>query len=662
MPFTSHTKYHTNVARALVDLGHEVWLTMPDCLVEKGVLDVSGFTVVRYKTNKDFEESAISAHMTFLERVANTLLNLLFMCTDRTVYSDAVARYAPEMPYLPMDMLLLKAELWLIETDHILDYPKPSLPNIKFIGGTATGPAKPLPSEFKSFMDGATEGVVIVSFGSYVIGVPKQMGEKLLEVFLRLPMKVVFRSNLTSPDPAMIMMSPWIPQNDLLGHPNTKVFVSHCALPTDLAEKGYQDISGFHSFLYDTVPDLEMKGMEVFSEPYFKGKESDIDGFLTLSFEHLDSVLRNDSFLAVVRELDPDLIVIDNLAMLYMLAIIPYRLGKPFAFVGSSYYPTALRVPFSPAVDPMQIVPMSNKMTFSERMMNTFLYVHFFFWNPSLKNDAVATYAPEMPYIPLDMLIAKAEIWLVEMDHILDYPRPSLPNVKLIGGTATGPVKPLPPEFRSFMDGATDGVVIVSFGSYVLDVPTEISDKLFKVFDLLPMKVVFRTPLASPDPNKIMTSPWLPQNDLLGHPNTKVFVSHCGKNGQYEALHHAVPIVATPIFGDQPYNAVRVQVKGFAEIVDLRTVSAEELTATILKVAREPRYKAAIRKASRLFRQQFGVPMEEAARWLDHVMEYGGGSSGVPPRSWVESTEGSEAGTIFIMHDDGDEDDGYWFH
>nr|KAG5691426.1 hypothetical protein BaRGS_016342 [Batillaria attramentaria] len=31
-------------------------------------------------------------------------------------------------------------------------------------------------------------------------------------------------------------------------------------------------------------------------------------------------------------------------------------------------------------------------------------------------------------------------------------------------------------------------------------------------------------------------------------------------------------------------------------------------------------------------------------------------SSGVPPRSWVESTEGSKAGAIFIMHDDGDED------
>nr|KAG5699287.1 hypothetical protein BaRGS_000489 [Batillaria attramentaria] len=36
-------------------------------------------------------------------------------------------------------------------------------------------------------------------------------------------------------------------------------------------------------------------------------------------------------------------------------------------------------------------------------------------------------------------------------------------------------------------------------------------------------------------------------------------------------------------------------------------------------------------------------------------------SSGVPPRSWVKSTEGLEVGAIFILHDDGDEDDGEHF-
>ena len=136
---------------------------------------------------------------------------------------------------------------------------------------------------------------------------------------------------------------------------------------------------------------------------------------------------------------------------------------------------------------------------------------------------------------------------------------------------------------------------------------------------------VFRSNLTSPDPSKILTSTWLPQNDLLGHPNTKVFVSHCGKNGQYEALYHAVPVVAVPMFVDQPYNAERMRVKGFSETVDIRSVSADELKDVITKVATEKRYRQAISRASELFRIEFGVPMETAGFWLNHVMKYGGG-------------------------------------
>jgi glucuronosyltransferase len=64
----------------------------------------------------------------------------------------------------------------------------------------------------------------------------------------------------------------------------------------------------------------------------------------------------------------------------------------------------------------------------------------------------------------------------------------------------------------------------------------------------------------------------------------KVFVSLCGKNGQYEALYYAVPIVATPIFVDQAYNAERARVKGFGETLNLETCIEEQPRETILKV------------------------------------------------------------------------------
>ncbi|XP_076457528.1 UDP-glucuronosyltransferase 2B13-like [Babylonia areolata] len=395
-------------------------------------------------------------------------------------------------------------------------------------------------------------------------------------------------------------------------------------IPTYLLNKGYLDTSGFNVIPYDTMPGLEKTMQSTMSGSYFDGKMPNVIEFLKICSEVLDTLLRNESLISDIGQKYPDLIVIDNIPPFYAMIIIPYRLRIPFAFLGTTYSPIFMRVPFSPADVPLFILPYSNKMTFFQRLHNTLFQLIFAVYSPHFKDDAVATYAPEMEYLSLAVLVTKAEIFLVEQDHVLDYPRPTLPNVKLIGGTVTGPAKALPPEFQSFMDSAKEGVVIVSFGSYVLDLPEHISDKILQVLLQLPMKSVFRSNLTSSDPKKILTAPWIPQNDLLGHPHTKVFVSHCGKNGQYEALYHAVPIVATPLFADQRYNAERVREKGFAEVLDLNTCTAEQMSSTILTVANEPRYKQAVVKRSRLFRELYGVPMETAAYWLDHVMEYGG--------------------------------------
>nr|KAG5703168.1 hypothetical protein BaRGS_027333 [Batillaria attramentaria] len=812
MPFTSHTKYQTNVARALARLGHEVWLTMPDFLVAKGVLDTTNFTVIEYSsvgnveetfmtgfrdkyfkreqedwasnfellkehchsllTNESFYNTIKAIRPEFfvvdnismikmlailpyrLGRLQNVLFTLLSYVHDPRVYPNAVALYAPEMPYLPIDMLVARAEIWLVEMDHILDYPRPSLPNVKLIGGTATGPAKPLPSEFKTFMDSATEGVVIVSFGSYVLNLPKKISDKVFSVLQQLPFKSVFRSNLKSPNPAKILTSPWLPQNDLLGHQNTKVFVSHCGkngqyealfhavpvvatpmfadqpynaermrvksmaetvdlktvtedafksaimtvatdprykqaistaselfriefgvpmeraafwldhvmkygdgkrvivvpmpftshtkyqtnvaralarlghevwltMPDFLVAKGVLDTTNFTVIEYSSVGNVEEIHMTGFRDKYFTGEREDWALNFKLLKEHCHSLLTNVSFYNTIKAIHPEFFVFDNIPMIKMLTILPYRLGVPFAFVGSAFDPETQRVPQARTVTPIPLFPFSDHMTFVQRLQNVLFSLISVVRDPSVYPNAVALYAPEMPYLPIDMLVARAEIWLVEMDHILDYPRPSLPNVKLIGGTATGPAKPLPSEFKTFMDSATEGVVIVSFGSYVLNLPKEISDKVFSVLQQLPFKSVFRSNLKSPNPAKILTSPWLPQNDLLGHPNTKVFVSHCGKNGQYEALFHAVPVVATPMFVDQPYNAERMRVKSMAETVDLKTVTEDAFKSAIMTVATDPRYKQAISTASELFRIEFGVPMERAAFWLDHVMKYG---------------------------------------
>ena len=80
--------------------------------------------------------------------------------------------------------------------------------------------------------------------------------------------------------------------------------------------------------------------------------------------------------------------------------------------------------------------------------------------------------------------------------------------------------------------------------------------------------------------------PWIPQNDVLGQANTKLFISHCGNNAQYEALYHAVPIICLPIFGDQHYNALRIHRKGLGPFLNMAEFTAENLVSKIDELLR----------------------------------------------------------------------------
>lgn len=37
-------------------------------------------------------------------------------------------------------------------------------------------------------------------------------------------------------------------------------------------------------------------------------------------------------------------------------------------------------------------------------------------------------------------------------------------------------------------------------------------------------------------PKHILTQKWIPQNDLLGHSNTVLFIGHCGSSSQFEVV------------------------------------------------------------------------------------------------------------------------------
>ena len=111
-------------------------------------------------------------------------------------------------------------------------------------------------------------------------------------------------------------------------------------MPDYLVAKGVLDTSLFTVLEYtSTVGNVEEISLRGLRDHYFQGK---FDDWVLLfdSMRHIsDQLLRNDSFFQTIKNISPDLIVIDNMFFVSMFSVLPYRLGVPFAFVGSSFDP-----------------------------------------------------------------------------------------------------------------------------------------------------------------------------------------------------------------------------------------------------------------------------------------------------------------------------------
>lgn len=124
--------------------------------------------------------------------------------------------------------------------------------------------------------------------------------------------------------------------------------------------------------------------------------------------------------------------------------------------------------------------------------------------------------------------------------------------------------------------------------------------------------------------NNTLIVEWMPQKDLLGHPQTKVFVAHGGTNGVQEAIYHGVPVLGIPLFFDQFDNLLRLQERGAAKIIELADVSGRSFEQGINEVLHQESYRQNIQRLSRLHRDQPIAPMDQAIFWVEYVMRHKG--------------------------------------
>lgn len=251
----------------------------------------------------------------------------------------------------------------------------------------------------------------------------------------------------------------------------------------------------------------------------------------------------------------------------------------------------------------------------------TLVYMYYFVSNPPYQAVCDRFFGPGVDVLSV---MQEADIWLIRGEFTFEFPRPTMPNVVYIGGFQGKPSKPLPPDLEEFMQSSGEhGVVVMTLGTLLGDLGPELSDAIASAFAKLPQKVVWRHVGERPTTlgNNTMLVKWLPQNDILGHPKTKLFISHGGTNGLYEAIYHGVPVLGIPLIFDQDDNFVRLVARGAADTVEISTLNVESMTKALKNILNpEKPYRQNMRKLSQLLHDKPMKPLDSAVFWIEYVM------------------------------------------
>lgn len=344
------------------------------------------------------------------------------------------------------------------------------------------------------------------------------------------------------------------------------------------------------------------------------------------------TILNSDQLQERLKKVGFDLAIVDGLFFMKCLFLIPHRLQVPYIAYTDAVDPLMARVPWLPSFVPSGLDPVGDRMTFLQRLKNaaSVFALHFFTIIPDEPAEVFDKYRQYGYFRNFDDLMRKSLLFLTSKEHLLDYAKPTMPHVVLLGSLnakkASG--DGLPADLRSFVEGAKKGVILVTFGSIASILPRKTAEKFAEAFRQLDAGVRVLWRLNNKDdiqlPNNTIAQRWLPQNDLLAHKNVKLFITHSGNNGQYEALFHGVPMIGFPLFGDQEYNAARLRNKGFGIPMNIYRFTSAELSGNIREVLANPAYKNRIAKASEIYHSAPMSAIETAVYWVEHVCKYGG--------------------------------------
>ncbi|XP_055610278.1 UDP-glycosyltransferase UGT5-like [Uranotaenia lowii] len=335
----------------------------------------------------------------------------------------------------------------------------------------------------------------------------------------------------------------------------------------------------------------------------------------------------------------------------------PLIVFSPF---GASMWTNELvGTPYPYAQIPHVFLSYTDRMTFWERFVNTALWnIDSFYYRNIFLPSQQEMYASFFPNASQSLaeVMKSTSLVLLNQHFSLSYPHPYAPNMIEVGGIQMKEPKALPEDLESFIQNSKNGVIYFSMGSMLKgsNFPEEKRNAFINAFARLKQNVLWKYENVSlPNkPENVQIRKWMPQNDILAHPNVKLFITHGGLLGSTESLFHGKPMIGVPIYGDQRLNMARAERTGYGISIEYEDLNEDLIHQAIEKVLNDPAYAKNAQLISDRYRDKPMTPAQTTVYWVDYVIRHGGAPqlhSAAVELSFVARSTLDVYGTMLLM-------------